>query len=65
MTGSDAMRRGADPRVLEFEPLYTEFVRVMGSPCSRREFWWCMVDARKRGLVGATRRRSRLPGTND
>jgi hypothetical protein len=49
------------PYTDEFEPLYQEFVRAIGHPRTRHEVWWCMVDARKRGLVGPMRRRPRPP----
>lgn len=39
-----------------FEPMYAKFVAAVGAGYSRHDFWWYMVDARKRGLLRASRR---------
>jgi len=40
-----------------FETIYARYVSEIGRDCSRHDCWWALADARKRGLVGATRRR--------
>ena len=45
------------PYTEEFEAMYAKFVAMAGTSCSRHDCWWYLVDARKRGLVGASRRR--------
>ena len=41
------------PYTSEFEAYYTLFQTEFGRPCSRWEAWWSLVDARKRGMIGA------------
>lgn len=43
----------------DFEEIYARFVKETGRSCSRHECWWSLVDARKRGLVGSSRRSPR------
>ncbi|MGO9917012.1 MAG: hypothetical protein ACLQIB_20215 [Isosphaeraceae bacterium] len=45
----------------DFECVYERFVALTGAACSRHQCWWALVDARKRGLVGSSRRRPRVP----
>lgn len=44
------------PYTEEFEAIYAEFVAAVGADYSRHDCWWYLPDARKRGLVGASRR---------
>lgn len=47
------------PYTDDFEEVYRAFVVRLGRQCSRHDCWWYLLDARKRGLVGPTKRRSR------
>jgi len=49
------------PYTPEFEAYYIRFQAELGRPCSRGEAWWSLVDARKRGMIGASRRRPWVP----
>jgi hypothetical protein len=47
------------PYTPEFEALRAHFSVLLGREISCREVWEAIVSARKRGLVGASRRRRR------
>lgn len=47
------------PYTPEFDELHLRFEQEIGVTCSPHYFWWCLVDARKRGLVGPSKRRRR------
>ena len=46
------------PYTDEFSRLHGEFVAIIGYPCTLHKFWWCMLDARKRGLLKSIRHRN-------
>ncbi|APW63228.1 hypothetical protein BSF38_04792 [Paludisphaera borealis] len=49
------------PYTPAFDDLYARYVKEIGRDCSRHDCWWALVDARKRGLVGSSRRRPHDP----
>ena len=46
------------PYTPEFEIFHCEFLETLGHEIPRSEVWEAIVGARKRGLVGSTRRRA-------
>lgn len=50
------------PYTPEFEALRLRFAERLGKEISSRQVWLALIDARKRGLVGASRRRRRPSG---
>jgi hypothetical protein len=47
------------PYTPEFDVLCIRFSQLLGRECSPHEVWEAVVSARKRGLVGPSRRRCR------
>lgn len=50
------------PYTPQFKAIHKRFVAEIGADCSEHETWWCLVGARKRGLVKAKHRRARVAG---
>lgn len=44
------------PYTEDFERIYERFRDLTGAACSRHQCWWALLGARKRGLVGPSRR---------
>ena len=50
------------PYTPEFDALRKRFSELLGREISYREAWEAIVSARKRGMVGASRRRRSVQG---
>lgn len=45
------------PYTPEFDAYHERFQVELGRRCTRWESWWSLVGARKRGMIGSSRRR--------
>lgn len=52
------------PYTPEFDQLYRLFIEQTGSPCTESECWNAFLGARKRGMIGPSRRRRRWGETD-